>query len=79
MFAAQRFAQRPEALDVDQRDRAPADCVLGPAPRIVRLHAPLGVLRVTRVQRPVRASDDVDEVHQGIVGLRGPSYTCISK
>src|SRR5262245_53615793 len=67
MFSAQGLAQRPEALHVDQRDRAPAARVLGAAPRIVRLRAPLWILRIPRVQRPVRAPDDVNEVHKGML------------
>jgi hypothetical protein len=73
VLTRQRFPHRSEGFLVHQPHRATARRVLRATPAVVGLFAREGVSRIAGIERAVRASDDVDEVHASIVkGLSGP-------
>src|SRR4029453_2673655 len=63
VLACQRLPHRPECFLIHQPHRTPAPRVLRATTAIVRPFARTGVSRIAGVQRAVRATDDVDEVH----------------
>jgi len=67
ILACQRLPHRPERLLIHQPHWTPARGVLRATATVVRLFARTRVSRIAGVQRAVRATDDVDEVHAPIV------------
>jgi hypothetical protein len=73
VLACQRLPHRPERFLIHQPHRTPARGVLRATAAVVRPFARTGVSRIAGVQRAVRATDDVDEVHTPIVAGAAPS------
>jgi hypothetical protein len=67
VLACQRLPHRPERFLVHEPHRTPARGVLRATAAVVRPFARTRVSRIAGVQRAVRATDDVDEVHASIV------------
>ena len=67
VLPCQRLPQRPERFLIHQPHRTPARGVLRTTAAVVRPFARTRVSRIAGVQRTVRATDDVDEVHASIV------------
>ena len=67
VLACQRLSYRPERFLIHQPHRTPARGVLRATAAVVRSFARTWVSRIAGVQRAVRATDDVDEVHAPIV------------
>ena len=67
VLARQSLPHRPERFLVHQAHRTPARGVLRATAAVVRPFARTRVSRTAGVQRAVRASDDVHEVHAPIV------------
>jgi len=67
VLACQRLPHRPERFLIHQPHRTPARGVLRATAAVVRPFARTRVSRIAGVQRAVRATDDVDEVHVSIV------------
>ena len=73
VLACQRLPYRPERFLIDQPHGTPARGVLRATAAVVRPFARTRVSRIAGVQRAVRATDDVDEVHTPIVAGAAPS------
>jgi hypothetical protein len=67
VLACQSLPHRPERFLIHQPHRTPARGVLRATAAVVRPFARTRVSRIAGVQRAVRATDDVDEVHAPIV------------
>src|SRR5207237_6876931 len=67
VLARQSLPHRPERFLIHQAHRTPARGVLRATAAVVRPFARKRVSRIAGVQRAVRATDDVDEVHAPIV------------
>jgi hypothetical protein len=67
VLAGQRLPHRAERFLIHQPHRTPASGVLRATAAIVRAFARTRVSRIAGVQRAVRATDDVNEVHASIV------------
>ena len=68
VLARQRLPHRSERFLIHQPHRTPARGVLRATTAVMRPFARTRVPRIAGVQRAVRATDDVDEVHAPIVG-----------
>ena len=67
VLARERLAHRSERFLIHQPHRTSARRVLRPTAAVVGPFARQGVSRVPGIQRAVRTTDDIDEVHAPIL------------